>query len=86
MGICYFCESPEKDRESYYQYYCAECKKLQRILKLYRDDVYEVCDKVFIRDKKQQEFKVKNLGKDNKSMDKVKTRSQVKNNIVDEVD
>ena len=73
MGLCYFCEMPNKDRESYYQYYCAECKKLQRILKLYKEDVYDVCDKVFIRDKKQQDYKIKTID-----------TSKVNNSIEDE--
>ena len=81
MGLCYFCESPDKERESYYQYYCSDCKKLQRILKLYSADVYEVCDKVFIRNKKQQDFKIKNL--DSISKSSIKTRSQAKEEEVD---
>tara|TARA_R100001086_G_scaffold203084_2_gene119177 strand:- start:158 stop:418 length:261 start_codon:yes stop_codon:yes gene_type:complete len=56
MGLCYFCE--KNDRECYTGYYCNECKKLQRILKLYGDDVYKTNDTVFIRNSKQQQYKI----------------------------
>ncbi len=56
MGLCYFCEKNE--RESFAGYYCLECKKLQRILKLYGDDVYNNNDTIFIRNKKQQGYKI----------------------------
>ena len=56
MGQCYFCE--KNDRESFTGYYCNECKKLQRILKLYGDDVYKTNDLVFIRNTKQQGYKI----------------------------
>ena len=83
MAICYFCENPEKHRESILGYYCEDCKKLQRILKIYSEDLYEVCDKVFIRNKKQQDFKIKNLETTPKTT--IKTRSQTKE-IKEEVD
>jgi hypothetical protein len=56
MGQCYFCE--KNDRECFTGYYCNECKKLQRILKLYGDDVYKTNDLVFIRNTKQQGYKI----------------------------
>jgi len=57
MAQCYFCEKNE--RESYLGgYYCSSCKKLQRILKLYGDDVYKTTDLVFIRNTKQQGYKI----------------------------
>tara|TARA_E500000318_G_scaffold105592_1_gene112654 strand:+ start:314 stop:574 length:261 start_codon:yes stop_codon:yes gene_type:complete len=59
MGLCYFCEV--KDRECFAGYYCEECKKLQRILKLYGDDVYKTNDLVFIRNSTQQGYKIDNI-------------------------
>lgn len=56
MGLCYFCE--KNDRECFTGYYCIECKKLQRILKLYGDDVYKNNDTIFIRNSKQQGYKI----------------------------
>jgi hypothetical protein len=56
MGLCYFCE--KNDRESFAGYYCLDCKKLQRILKLYGDDVYKNNDTIFIRNTKQQGYKI----------------------------
>jgi len=58
MGLCYYCE--ERERESWGSYYCAECKRLQRVLKLYNTDVYEAVENLFLRNKKQQNFKLQN--------------------------
>jgi hypothetical protein len=81
MGLCYLCE--KKYTESYFSYFCTECRRVKHLLNLYEEDVYNTLECVLVRDKKQQTHKIKTM--DNKSMEKVKTRSQTKQ-IVDEVD
>jgi len=54
---CYLCE--KKERESYFSYFCKECRRVKHLLNLYTDDVYETLETVLVRTKKQQEHKIK---------------------------
>lgn len=57
MGKCYFCE--EKDRVSYFSYYCKDCAMLRRWLLTY--DPKKCCDilkRTLTRDDKQIDFKI----------------------------
>jgi len=57
MGKCYFCE--EKDRVSYFSYYCKDCAMLRRWLLTYSPD--KCCDilkRTLTRDNKQIDFKI----------------------------
>jgi len=57
MGKCYFCE--EKDRVSYFSYYCKDCAMLRRWLLTYSPS--KCCDilkRTLTRDDKQIDFKI----------------------------
>ena len=54
---CYLCEKNE--RETYFSYFCKECRRVKHLLNLYSDDVYNTLETVLVRTKKQQEHKIK---------------------------
>ncbi len=80
MGYCYLCE--KECTETYFSYFCSKCRRIKHLINLYEEDVYNTLECVLVRDKKQQQHKIKTM--DVKSVEKVKTRSQTK--IIDEVD
>jgi len=80
MGYCYLCE--KDSTETYFSYFCSKCRRIKHLINLYEEDVYNTLECVLVRDKKQQQHKIKTM--DVKSVEKVKTRSQTK--IIDEVD
>ena len=47
MGYCYLCEI--KERESYFSYYCKECRRIKHLLNLYGNRVNEVLEHVLVR-------------------------------------
>ena len=57
MVCCYLCRKDE--RISYLGYYCEKCKKVQDLLSIYGDRVYEVLESVLCRTKDKQNDKVK---------------------------
>ncbi len=81
MGYCYLCE--KDSTETYFSYFCSKCRRIKHLINLYEDDVYDTLECVLVRDKKQQEHKIKTMEKAKPSI--IKTRSQ-KKDIVDEVD
>lgn len=57
MGKCYFCE--EKDRVSYFSYYCGSCAMLRRWLLTYSPDkCCSILKRTLTRDDKQIDFKI----------------------------
>ena len=57
MGLCYLCET--KERESYWVHYCTSCRKIKHLLNLYGDRVNEVLEHVLVRPVDKQEHKIK---------------------------
>jgi hypothetical protein len=57
--VCYLCE--KEPRETYFGYLCVKCRRIKHLLNLYENDVYETLEKVLVRDKKQQEHKIKTI-------------------------
>ena len=63
---CYLCEKNE--RETYFSYFCKECRRVKHLLNLYSQDVYDTLETVLVRTKKQQEHKIKTtIDSNNKS-------------------
>ena len=56
MNTCYLCR--KESRESLLGYYCDKCHKIQHLLNLYGEDVYEVLDLVLVRSRDQQQHKI----------------------------
>ena len=57
MGKCYFCE--EKDRVSYFNYYCKDCAMLRRWLLTYSPDkCCSILKRTLTRDDKQIDYKI----------------------------
>ena len=54
---CYLCRKNE--RISYLSYYCYNCKKIQDLLSVYSDRVYEVLESVLCRTEDKQNNKIK---------------------------
>jgi len=55
---CYLCRSEYREK-TITGYYCNKCKRLQDLLNIYGDRVYEVCEEVLVRTNKQQDNKLK---------------------------
>tara|TARA_R110000824_G_scaffold340033_2_gene526558 strand:- start:358 stop:633 length:276 start_codon:yes stop_codon:yes gene_type:complete len=55
--ICYLCE--KKERESYFSYFCSDCRKLKHYISIYGDRTYEILDNVLARTLDKQEYKIK---------------------------
>tara|TARA_R110002153_G_scaffold223243_1_gene375672 strand:- start:299 stop:580 length:282 start_codon:yes stop_codon:yes gene_type:complete len=57
MGKCYFCE--EKDRTSYFSYYCKDCAMLRRWLLTYSPEkCCSILKRTLTRDDKQIDYKI----------------------------
>ena len=57
MGKCYFCE--ERERVSYFNYYCKDCAMLRRWLLTYSPiKCCEILRRTLTRDDKQIDFKI----------------------------
>lgn len=54
---CYLCRS--RERISYLGYYCANCKKIQDLLSVYDNRVYQVLENVLTRTPDQAKNKLK---------------------------
>tara|TARA_R110000772_G_scaffold34015_1_gene82767 strand:- start:925 stop:1191 length:267 start_codon:yes stop_codon:yes gene_type:complete len=86
MGVCYFCS--ERERVSYFSYFCDDCAMLRRMLMIYSPDkCTDILKKTCLRDDKQIDFKInqeikKIINKDIEKVrddtyaDKVTTRSK----------
>jgi hypothetical protein len=73
---CLLCEK----ESCYVSKWCDKCHRLKRTIALYGDDVIEAVEKVFIRDKNQQNFKIstqlkKEIENKKKVLEKSKTNS-----------
>lgn len=55
--VCYLCRKNE--RMSYLGYYCENCKKIQDLLSVYNNRVYEVLESVLCRSEDKQNNKIK---------------------------
>lgn len=55
--VCYLCRKNE--RMNYLGYYCENCKKIQDLLSVYDDRVYEVLESVLCRSEDKQNNKIK---------------------------
>ena len=54
---CYFCT--ERERPSYFSYFCDECAMLRRMLMIYSPDkCTEILKRTCLRDDKQIDFKI----------------------------
>jgi len=58
MFECYLCR--EKSRISSFGFYCHNCKKIQDLINVYGNRVYEVLEEVLIRKESQQKHKIVN--------------------------
>lgn len=57
MGLCYFCS--ERERISYFSYFCEPCAMLRRMLMIYSPDkCTEILKRTCLRDDKQIDFKI----------------------------
>tara|TARA_R100001591_G_scaffold114006_2_gene127809 strand:- start:46 stop:336 length:291 start_codon:yes stop_codon:yes gene_type:complete len=96
MGLCSFCN--ERERESYWKYYCKDCAMLRRMLVLHNPNkCVEILKRCLIRNEQQITNKInvelKNMPKKENFLEKslnkkdevegVKTRSQYNNSIRD---
>ena len=92
MGLCSFCN--ERERESYWKYYCKDCAMLRRMLVLHNPNkCVEILKRCLIRNEQQITNKInvelKNMPKKEiientkTSVEGVKTRSQYNNSIRD---
>ena len=92
MGLCSFCN--ERERESYWKYYCKDCAMLRRMLVLHNPNkCVEILKRCLIRNEQQITNKInvelKNMPKKEiientkTSVEGVKTRSQYNNGIRD---
>lgn len=75
---CLLCEK----ESCYVSRWCNKCQRLKRTIALYGDDVYEAVDKVFVRDKAQQNYKIagelkKEIEQKKKTLDKSKSSASV---------
>jgi len=52
---CYLCRNDS--RQNYLGYYCAKCKRIQDLLNLYGDEVYDVLEICLVRTPDQQQNK-----------------------------
>jgi len=89
MGLCSFCN--ERERESYWKYYCKDCAMLRRMLILHNPNkCVEILKRCLIRNEQQITNKItvelkspkkENLENAKNVLEGVKTRSQYNNNI-----
>lgn len=56
MFSCTLCEK----ETCYVSKFCTNCRKIKHLLNLYGDDVYSTLDKVLVRSKDQQNYKIEN--------------------------
>jgi hypothetical protein len=76
MSDYFTCNLCEKEK-CYISKWCEKCHRLKRTIALYGDDVYEAVEKVFIRDKAQQNYKINaELKKEIESKKKVLEKSK----------
>jgi hypothetical protein len=55
---CYLCRNEYRER-ALTGYFCAKCKRLQDLINIYDNRVYEVCEEVLVRTEKQQDNKLR---------------------------
>lgn len=78
MGLCYLCESNNRKT---WCYYCEKCNNIKRLISLYGlERVYEILDTVLVRNREQQNYKIKNeLEKEQKlATEKVEEAKQLR--------
>ena len=58
---CYLCE----DKQVYLNYFCEDCRRIKNLMNVYgAEGVYDILEKVCVRDRKQQDHKIKTIQKD----------------------
>ena len=67
---CYLCR--KENRENYLGYYCSKCKRIQDLINLYGDEVYEVLEICLVRTPDQQSNKTNFITK--KKLEEQKTK------------
>lgn len=78
MGLCYLCETNNRKT---WCYYCEKCNNIKRLISLYGlERVYEILDTVLVRNREQQNYKIKNeLEKEQKlATEKVEEAKQLR--------
>ena len=58
---CYLCRT--ESRQNLFGYYCAKCKRIQDLLNLYGDEVYDVLEVCLVRTADQQQNKINLISK-----------------------
>jgi len=58
---CYLCR--KENRETVLGYYCAKCKRIQDLINLYGDEVYDVLEVCLVRTPDQQQNKTNYITK-----------------------
>jgi len=58
---CYLCRT--ESRQNLLGYYCAKCKRIQDLLNLYGDEVYDVLEVCLVRTADQQQNKINLISK-----------------------
>ncbi len=54
---CYLCRNEYREKPIT-GYFCIQCKRLQDLLNIYGERVYNVCEEVLVRTEKQQDKKL----------------------------
>ena len=84
MGqFCYFCS--ERERVSYFSYFCEPCAMLRRMLMIYSPDkCTEILKRTCLRDDKQIDFKINQEIKKiiNNEIEKLPTINEEKSNAM----
>ena len=84
MGqYCYFCS--ERERVSYFSYFCEPCAMLRRMLMIYSPDkCTEILKRTCLRDDKQIDFKINQEIKKiiNNEIEKLPTINEEKSNAM----
>lgn len=82
-NFCYFCS--ERERVSYFSYFCEPCAMLRRMLMIYSPDkCTEILKRTCLRDDKQIDFKINQEIKKivNKDIEKLPTIIEEKSNAM----
>lgn len=80
-NFCYFCS--ERERVSYFSYFCEPCAMLRRMLMIYSPDkCTEILKRTCLRDDKQIDFKINQEIKKiiNNEIEKLPTINEEKSN------
>ena len=71
MFSCYFCEDGKR---GFNEYFCEECKQIQKIVNLYgRKEVLEILETTCLRNKKQVGYKIDKVKKEQDAASKAET-------------